>query len=264
MKFPKTSLSLFEKIFYIHLSKFINIFYKFRYLKYDFKKKKSDFFQIDQKKFKNLNLLSSYVKKQYDSCHILATGPSLKIATLKKLKSQFTIGVNGIVFAKKVCNLEPKILVTVNPLFFKNNSKLLKNCNSLKFLSIRSHDYLNMNKLNNFYLIKNKFGFGYDCNINNRYYFEGWNVTFLALQIALALGFKKIIIHGFDNFYKLPEHLLNKDNKKILIKNKILKQNHYLKNYLKKNHEYHLPSLRLSNYSFSNLLKNHSKNIKYL
>ena len=109
MKFPKTFLSLFEKIFYFHLSKFINIFYKFRYLKYDFKKKKSNLFQIDQKKFKNLNLLSSYVKKQYDSCHILATGPSLKITTLKKLKKQFTIGVNGIVFAKKVCNFEPKI-----------------------------------------------------------------------------------------------------------------------------------------------------------
>ena len=264
VKFPNTSLSLFEKIFYIHLSKFINIFYKFRYLKYDFKKKKSEIFHIDQKKFKNLNLLSSYVKKQYDSCHILATGPSLKIATLKKLKNEFTIGVNGIVFAKKACNFEPKILVAANPLFIKNNSKLLKNCNSLKFLSIRSHDYININKLNNFYLIKNKFGFGYDCNINSRYYFEGWNVTFLALQIALALGFKKIIIHGFDNFYKLPEHLLNKDNKKILIKNKILKQNHYLKNYLKKNHQYHLPSLRLSNYSFNNLLKIYSKNIKYL
>ena len=262
MKFLKPSLSFFEKIFYIRLSKFINIFYKLRYLKYDFKKKKSDILQIDQKKFKNLNLLSSYVKKQYDSCHILATGPSLKIATLKKLKSQFTIGVNGIVFAKKVCNFEPKILVSTNPLFIKNNSKLLKNCNSLKFLSIRSYDYMNMNKLNNFYLIKNKFGFGYDCNINSRYYFEGWNVTFLALQIALALGFKKIIVHGFDNFYKLPKHLLTKDNKKILIKNKRLKQNHYLKNYLKNNQEYHLPALRQSNYSFYNLINKINNHVR--
>jgi uncharacterized Rossmann fold enzyme len=250
MKFPKTYLSLSEKILYIYLSKFINMFYKLRYLKYDLKKKQSDIFQIDQKKFTNLNLLSNYVKKQFDSCHILATGPSLKIGTLKKLKSQFTIGVNGIVFAKKVCNFEPKILVSANPLFIKNNSKLLKNCNSLKFLSIRSHNYMNINKLNNFYLIKNKFGFGYDCNINNRYYFEGWNVTFLALQIALALGFKKIIIYGFDNYYQIPNAYINKDNKKIKIKNKILKINHYIKNYLKNNQDYHLPALRHSNILF--------------
>jgi hypothetical protein len=264
VKFPKTSLSLFEKIFYIYLSKFINIFYKFRYLKYDFKKKNSDNFQIDKKKFNNLKELSKYATKKYDSCHILATGPSLKIKTFKKLKNKFTIGVNGIIFAKKIYNFEAKILVSANPLFIKNNSKLIQNSNSLKFLSIRSHDYININKLNNFYLIKNKFGFGYDCNISNRNYFEGWNVTYLALQIALALGFKKIIIHGFDNFYRLPKYLFSKDNKKILIKDKILKQNHYLKNYLKHNQDYHLPSLRLSNYSFLSLSKIYSQNIKYI
>ena len=263
MKFPKTSLSLFEKIFYINLSKFINIFYKFRYLKYDFKKKRSDIFQIDKLEFKSLNLLSKYVKKKYNTCHILATGTSLKITTLKKLKNEFTIGVNGIIFAKKVCDFEPKILVSANPLFIKNNSKLIKSCNSLKFLSIRIHKYIDINKLYNFCLIKNKFGFGYNCNINNNYYFEGWNVTYLALQIALALGFNRIVIHGFDNHYNLPKRLLNKENKKIVIKNKILTQNHYLKNYLKKDNEYHLPSLRLSNYSFHILSKIYSQNIKY-
>lgn len=84
------------------------------------------------------------------------------------------------------------------------------------------------------------------------------------MQIALALGFKKIIIHGFDNFYKLPKHLLSNDNKTILIKNKTLKQNHYLKNYLKNNKEYYLPALRYSNYFFFNIIKKINNHVRII
>ena len=261
VKFQKISLSLSEKIFYIYLSKFINFFYKFRYLQYIGNPQRSKIFEIDNRQFANLGALSKYATTQYNkTCHIVATGPSLSINTLRILKTKFTIGVNGIVFAEKICNFEPKILVTTNPLFVKNNSKEIKNCKSLKFLSIRSQQYININKLKNFYLTKNKFGFGYNLNLKSEYYHEGWNVTYLALQIAVALGFKNIIIHGFDNYYKLPDNLKHKSNKKIVIKNNEILKNHFIKNYLRHKHEYHLPYLRHSVYYFYLISKILKKN----
>jgi hypothetical protein len=144
-------------------------------------------------------------------CFILATGPSLNLVDLSKLKDEYTIGVNGIYKISKEINM--KYFIYVSSWYWKHHIDGIKTvyCKR-RFLptdlkaeldSDVPTSWINVNKP--IYYSQE----GYPNSVPHdfsqeveRYFEAGGTVIFLALQLAYHLGFKEVIILGLDHNYK--------------------------------------------------------------
>jgi len=142
---------------------------------------------------------------------LLATGPSLNNVDLTLLKDEYTMGVNGIY---KISNdIGLNFFITVSSFYYKNN---IKGINELrvdrcfipkklkKTFNLKS-DVSYMNVIYPKYRIDNEFSkrtVPFDFSTHpDEYIYAGGTVIFLALQIAIYLGFKEIILLGLDHNY---------------------------------------------------------------
>lgn len=184
----------------------------------DFSKFAGDYY-FNKKIFKLKN------KYKSQKCFIVATGPSLQVQDLLVLNQQkiFTFGVNGILKLKE--QWEPNAFVAIDADFLeKNKSGISENNSMYKFVSDVNTFYANelLGDYYQFHCITSPLSVMPNIpeDIENKIN-AGVTVTFVALQIAMYMGFKEIYLLGVDcnymkrskqNYFFEDEVIDNKDH----------------------------------------------------
>lgn len=134
------------------------------------------------------------------SCIIVGNGPSLNQMDLTKLAGCHTIGLNKIYLIFKKVDLKPSYVVAVNPFVISQSVAAFNALECPVFLSYRASKGLPLKKEGMYYLHTGNIK-GFYPNIHWPVY-EGYTVTYVAMQIAYFMGFTKIYLIGVDHFYE--------------------------------------------------------------
>lgn len=173
---------------------------------------------IDIRYSKLYDLKDKFVGKR---CFIVATGPSLKIEDLTKLKDEICFSMNsicklfnqtawrpdyyGIQDSGVFFNMQPYIIQykdefkgifmsdEIYGYLLKNDPNLDKSFNNIVKYSYNSAYHFYDQQFNKFYskFSENAYGIVYD----------GYSITYSLLQIAVYMGFKEIFLLGCDCNY---------------------------------------------------------------
>jgi hypothetical protein len=135
-------------------------------------------------------------------CFVMGNGPSLKQTDLSKLRNEFTIGVNRIYLAFPEMGFSTTYLVTVNTLVLEQCVDDFAKLPSPRFFTWRARSWFsrylahdpNLMFLDTDYTGEAKFS----GDATGRLY-EGFTVTFVALQLAFFMGFDEVILIGVDH-----------------------------------------------------------------
>lgn len=177
-----------------------------------------------------------------ERCFILGNGPSLKKTDLKKLKNEYTFGLNRIYLLFDKLNFQTSFLVSTNNLVLEQFGDEIDKLDIDKFISWKCRDFVRSVKNTTFVrtLAKQKFS----KNLSNGLW-EGATVTFVAMQIAFHMGFEEVILIGVDHSFKRK----GRAHKQVSQSNQDV--DHFDPNYFPKGSRWHLPDLSTSEYAYS-------------
>jgi hypothetical protein len=186
-------------------------------------------------KFKNLH--------QGKDCFIIGNGPSLNEMNLEPLRRHHTFGLNKIYLMEdRGVDLNLSFLVSVNPLVIEQSASRFESMNCDMFLSY-SAAYNQVRPLDHVNYIYSRGGpYTFRGNLNKRIC-EGHTVTFVAMQIAYFMGFRRVFLVGVDHSFQAEgdpnekQHMEDED------------VNHFDPNYFKGN-DWQLPDLEASELSY--------------
>lgn len=165
-----------------------------------------------------LNRTSSYerlkkIKNKHrgERCFIIATGPSLTIEDLEKLKNETTISMNTICLAFEETTWRPTYYGIQDENVYKRMEKYIEelDCEG-KFISDTILNQLNIQIPNDHYIFPLNL---LNHNIRHQEYhtkfskdifavvYSGYTITYSLIQIAVYMGFKEIYLLGTDCHY---------------------------------------------------------------
>ena len=134
-----------------------------------------------------------------ERCIIIGNGPSLKNTDLKKLKNEFTIGMNRFYMAFPELGFSTSMLLTVNDLVIEQCAQDIRALPIPTFVSWRGKKHIlpaeNLHYLYTSYVLP-----GFNPDATGRLW-EGATVTYVAMQMAFFLGFKQVILIGVDHSF---------------------------------------------------------------
>jgi len=219
---------------------------------------------VDRKKINNLKLL----KKDYNKCFIIGSGPSVRNQDLNKLKNEFTIVHNAFYLIRDNYNIIPNLYVVEDHLLAEENSKELNNIYDInfvvpfqlrRFIKKRSNvNYINFD----YSYIKNyandndyydKFKFTNDLS---KKAFWGATVVYLSLQIADFLKFKEIYLLGVDLSWVIPKSAIVEG---AVITSTEDDTNHFHDNYFGKGKRWHMPRVQRYTLGIENAIRELNK-----
>jgi hypothetical protein len=117
------------------------------------------------------------------------------------LGNVFTFGLNKINLLFKQTDFRPSAIVAVNPLVIQQNSEFFSSTGIPLFLERIAAQYGMASGKNVHLLHSCDFPyFARDCSIS---VFEGFTVTYVALQLAYHMGFNKVALVGCDHDYQV-------------------------------------------------------------
>ena len=173
-----------------------------------------------------------------ERCFIIGNGPSLRATDLKKLCNEFTFGLNRIYL------LFPELCFTTT-YFLSMNDLVIEQCAAEilalpipKFLTWRSRRFIKPTEDTNF-LYTTYTGPKFARDAAGRLW-EGATVTYVALQLAYHMGFKKVILIGVDH------NFVTKGDANKTITSQGDDPNHFAPNYFGKGFKWQLPDLETS------------------
>ncbi|WP_251549842.1 6-hydroxymethylpterin diphosphokinase MptE-like protein [Neobacillus muris] len=167
-------------------------------------------FGIDRKNpYKRLKKIKD--KHKGERCFIIATGPSLTIEDLEKLKDEITIGMNSICLAFDETDWRPTYYgIQDENVYARLRGQIESLDVECKFISHTILERLNIAVTNNDYIfpmdmlnhhIENH---KYNTRFSNNAFavvYNGYTVTYSLIQIAVYMGFKEIYLIGTDCNY---------------------------------------------------------------
>ncbi len=136
-----------------------------------------------------------------EDCFIIGNGPSLNKMDLKPLKYYHTFGLNKIFLMFQKVDLNLSYHVAVNRFVIEQSAYEFEAFTCPSFLSFRAARD-KVRHLEHIYFIETggvPFMFQEDIK---RKLFEGYTVTFVALQIAYYMGFQTCYLIGVDHSFK--------------------------------------------------------------
>lgn len=151
------------------------------------------------KKFRNVHV--------GERCFIIGNGPSLKRTNLSRLQDEFTFGMNRIYLLFSELGFTTSYYLSVNDLVIEQCAQDILSLQVPKFLSWRSRDFI-QNALgeNNVLPVDPPLSFLYSTYSGPKFahdarhrLWEGATVTYIAMQLAFHMGFKKVILIGVDH-----------------------------------------------------------------
>jgi len=133
-----------------------------------------------------------------ERCFIMGNGPSLRQTDLTKLRSEFTFGLNRIYLIFPELGFTTSCLVSVNDLVLEQCAGEMKALNLPKYLTWRSRGWFADDPQAVFIDTDFTGSENFSTETSDRL-FEGFTVTYVALQLAFHMGFSEIILIGVDH-----------------------------------------------------------------
>jgi hypothetical protein len=132
-----------------------------------------------------------------EDCFIIGNGPSLNKMDLNPLNDYYTFGLNKIYLLFEKVNLNLTYLAAVNPLVIEQSIETYQNMNCPIFLSYSNSLGLLDNEPHVYKLLTDaQWSFYHSiCQPIS----EGYTVTYIAMQIAYFMGFKRVFLIGVDH-----------------------------------------------------------------
>lgn len=128
---------------------------------------------------------------------IVCNGPSLLKSDLSLLEGTFSFGLNKINLLFEKSPFRPSCVVAVNPFVIQQNADFFNETRLPLFLSAWAlrHGYVRP-RSNIAFLHSSKGTFARDCSVS---IFEGYTVTYVAIQLAFHMGFSDVALIGADH-----------------------------------------------------------------
>jgi hypothetical protein len=173
-----------------------------------------------------------------ERCFIIGNGPSLRDTDLKKLRSEFTFGLNRIYLLFPELGFPTTYFLSMNDLVIEQCAAEIMALPIPKFLSWRSHRFLSPTS-NTQFLYTTYTGPKFARDVSGRLW-EGATVTYVALQLAYHMGFEKVILVGVDH------NFISKGDANKTVTSQGDDPNHFAPNYFGKGFKWQLPDLDTS------------------
>lgn len=179
-----------------------------------------------------------------ERCFILGNGPSLNKTDLELVRNEVTFGLNRIYLLFPQVGFQTNFLVSVNDLVLQQTAKEMAALNFPKFVTWRARKWLRKDP--NTIFIDSDFtgpeNFSRDATGR---IFEGFTVTFVALQLAFFMGFEQVILIGVDHNFTTK----GKANEAVISQGD--DPNHFAANYFGKGFKWQLPDLEGSERAYT-------------
>ena len=187
------------------------------------------------------NLRGFKDKHKGETLYLLANGPSINKTNLSLLKSKKVMCMNRFYIKFKDLDFSPDYLVCIEETVLDQFSKDFNELEIPTFVNWRSRF-----KIPNAMFLKESFDFRpfFQSNITKPTN-TGGTVTYMCLQLAYYMGFKKIVILGMDHSFK-EKGLAGKAEIREYEKD----ESHFDPNYFPKGMKWILPDLKKSEYSY--------------
>lgn len=155
-------------------------------------------------------------KHRGQTCVIIGNGPSLNKIDFKTLEKFITFGVNGIFYKFDELGFVPDYYVVEDTAVMQDNVVRIQDFYGKKASFFPTIYKKYFKKLDNRYFFRmdrrfyegRSYGheipqFSRDCNDR---IFCNQSVTFINLQLAMYMGFSKILLVGMDHSYQIPDN----------------------------------------------------------
>lgn len=167
------------------------------------------------------------------TCVVICNGPSLKSLDITTLKGVDCFGLNRSYMAYENWGFVPKYFVCINELVLSQFSHDIESINSVKFLNYTKKELFS--DKNSYFLMlafKDKV-----VNSLQKELSSAATVTFVAIQLALIMGYKRIGIVGLDHSFSGP----GRPNQ--TLKAGAEDDNHFMSNYFSGGIQWEYPNL---------------------
>ena len=182
------------------------------------------------------NLINIRNQHRGKRCFIIGNGPSLRQMDLSLLKDEITFGLNRIYLLFPEMGFTTTYLVSVNDLVLEQCAAEIRKLEMPKFITWRARRWL-ANDPHTIFVDTDYTGPEYFATDATSRIFEGFTVTFVALQLAYHMGFNEVILVGVDHNFTT----------KGLANTTIISDgddpNHFASNYFGKGFKWQLPDL---------------------
>lgn len=143
--------------------------------------------------------LAAYRNRHLEKrCFILGNGPSLKRMDLSLLRNEITFGLNRIYLMFPELGFPTTYLVSVNELVLEQSAQEMIQLSIPKFLTWRARHGFRRDPQAIFLDTDFTGPEVFSGEVMKRI-FEGFTVTFVAMQLAYYMGFSKAILIGVDH-----------------------------------------------------------------
>lgn len=129
---------------------------------------------------------------------ILCNGPSLLKSDLSLLEGVFTFGLNKINLLFDKSDFRPSCIVSVNPYVIEQNKEFYNASNLPLFLDSVATAHVKHDSNVAFLHSTSMPNFARDCSMS---IYQGYTVTYVALQLAFHMGFKQVALIGADHSF---------------------------------------------------------------
>jgi hypothetical protein len=137
---------------------------------------------------------------QGERCFIIGNGPSLRHTDLPRLRGEFTFGLNRIYLLFPELGFSTSCLVSINDLVLEQCSDEIRSLELPKFVTWRAHRWFHEDPqvvfLDSDYTGPETFSHEATGRL-----FEGFTVTYVALQLAFHMGFSEAFLVGVDHHF---------------------------------------------------------------
>lgn len=172
-----------------------------------------------------------FLKEKYGDrrCFVIGNGPSLNQIDMTKLKSEITIGSNGIYMNYSKMGFYPTFMTVVNYLIAEQmGEEIASISDSIFIFPSFLRPYFKDCKGQTLYLNADS-GFKASDDVTRWISWQS-TVTFFNLQIAFSLGFPDVYLIGVDNSYQTPA---GGHDGKVIVQKDSRDANHFTANYFK-------------------------------
>lgn len=134
-----------------------------------------------------------------DRAVIVCNGPSLLKSDLKLLENTYTFGLNKINLLFENNDFRPSCVVAVNPFVIEQNKDFYNQTEIPLYIdSVGYSKGVIRPRKNIAFLHSSGTGFARDCSLSID---QGHTVTYVALQLAFHMGFRKVALIGADHSF---------------------------------------------------------------
>jgi hypothetical protein len=174
---------------------------------------------------------------------ILCNGPSLNDVDFSAIGSVFTFGLNKINLLFRQTAFRPSAIVSVNPYVIEQNIDFFSSTDIPLFLDHRASRYDLSSKAHVHFL----HSCGYPCFARNcsLSLFQGYTVTYVALQLAYHMGFRKVALVGCDHDFKMT------GNPNAITYNESKDPGHFCEDYFSPGQPWQFPDLKGSEHYYA-------------